>query len=162
MNVSLRMMVCGVYGYSLVTVLNFAHPGWFEETRAEVVRLVASHQQGQELRNRMGTILRCQQSKHEVVADVIARRMSLREAAVRFRDLDLRHKDHRWWEQFRRRYAGQSETERHCREVIEWTEAVLTKREEGDAVARAAQLEDELQNMLECERQEEPEPLTCR
>jgi hypothetical protein len=162
MNVSLRMIVCGVYGYSLVTALNFAYPGWFEETRAEVIRLVASRQQSQELRHRMGTILRCQQSKDEVVADVIAQRVSLREAADRFRDLNLRHKDRRWWEHFRRRYAGQSDTERHCREVINWTEAVLTKHEGGDAVTLAAQLEDELQNMLECERQEEPEPLTCR
>lgn len=162
MNVSLRMIVCGVYGYSLVTALNFAYPGWFGETRVEVIRLVASRQQDRELRGRMGTILRCQQSKDKIAADVIAQRVSLHEAAVRFRDLNLRHKDRRWWEHFRRRYADQSETERHCREVIDWTEAVLTRDESGDAVALAAQLEDELQNMLECERQEEPEPLTCR
>src|SRR5262249_42463826 len=82
-----------------------------------------------------------------IVDEVLAERMSLLEAAAHFRDLD-RAPPSILWDRFRAFYPGDSDDERHCREVIGNVRArVEDQGEQGpDPVLR---LESELRQHLE-------------
>jgi hypothetical protein len=88
-----------------------------------------------------------QEGKREAVRAVIAGRMTLLEAAARFRELDRQLPEFKW-DLFRRAYPGSSDGERHCRHVIAATEAELSKRPD-EAAEVMARLEAELQEHLQ-------------
>jgi hypothetical protein len=74
--------------------------------------------------------------KDEVAADAIAGRLTLFEAAARFRDLDADAPE-AYRGAWRRSMAGDSDPERYCRQVIGYAAAVLQ-----DPTGEAAVLQD--------------------
>ena len=64
-------------------------------------------------------IERIEEAKHGVVRDLLAGRLTLPEAAARFRDLDREQPGFNWVA-FRRTYPCDTDDERHCREVLAW------------------------------------------
>ena len=64
-------------------------------------------------------IERIEEAKHGVVRDLLAGRLTLPEAAARFRDLDREQPGFNWVA-FRRAYPCDTDDERHCREVLAW------------------------------------------
>jgi hypothetical protein len=67
----------------------------------------------------MRVIERIEEAKHGVVRDLLAERLTLPEAAARFRDLDREQPGFNWVA-FRRTYPCDTDDERHCREVLAW------------------------------------------
>jgi hypothetical protein len=85
--------------------------------------------------------------KQALAEEIIEGRMTLLEAAARFRALDEAPPRFHW-EQFRRGYPGAGDEERHCREAIGFVRTWLEARgyEPGSVVPR---LEAELQEHLD-------------
>jgi hypothetical protein len=152
MNFPLRLILCTVYLHSLVMTLNHIHPGWFEELVREVGRLADSRRERLDLQDRLEAINLSRQIKREVAMELVAHRLSLREAAARFQELNTLTGDARWWEIYRQRYPGQSDEERHCKEVILYVEAMVSDELPEQAAAVTSRLEAELQAQLEQER----------
>jgi hypothetical protein len=73
-------------------------------------------------------------------------RRTLFEAAAMFRSLDqMPPATH--WEEFRRRYHGACDEERHCRQVISWMEATLPP-ESVETDATVVRLREELEEAI--------------
>jgi hypothetical protein len=70
-----------------------------------------------ELDGQLDTVRRRTEARKALVRDLGAGRLTLLETAARFRDLDRSAPDFQW-DVFRRGYPGDSDDERHCREVI--------------------------------------------
>jgi hypothetical protein len=85
--------------------------------------------------------------KGRIVAALIAGRLTLLEAAGRFRALD-RGPPPFYWEEFHAHFAGESDEERHCREVLAWVETELADTDPCLLVATHARLLDELETHL--------------
>jgi hypothetical protein len=85
--------------------------------------------------------------KYALAGEVIEGRLSLLRAAARFRDLSARPPAFNW-EDFRRTYPGDSDDERHCREVIKFVRQGVQLRPGADP-AVADRLEAELRGLLE-------------
>jgi hypothetical protein len=86
--------------------------------------------------------------KSQVVRELLAGRLTLLEAAARFRALDHAPPPFNW-EMFREVHRGDSDEERHCREVIVGVEAELIDSDPCLCLAICEQLERELQQHLE-------------
>jgi hypothetical protein len=86
------------------------------------------------------------EARDEVVRDLQARRITLLEAAARFRQLDHTKPDFNW-EAFRQCHPGRCDDERHCRHVIAWAKSALSTRP-SEAAELVARLEAELQEHL--------------
>jgi hypothetical protein len=84
--------------------------------------------------------------KDRLAGEVIEGRLSLVEAAARYRDLDAQPPTFRWRE-LREVYPGASDDECHCRTVIGNVRARLLYRPGGDP-ALVGRLETELQDLL--------------
>jgi hypothetical protein len=89
-------------------------------------------------------------AKHRVVLDVVAGRLSLLDAATRFRDLHRQPPDLHWGE-YRRFFPGKNDDERHCRAVIAAVHVHLTSTTGDYAHPLVGRLEDELQSLLDRE-----------
>jgi hypothetical protein len=99
------------------------------------------------------------EAKRWLAVDVAGGRLGLLEAAARFRHLD-RQQPPFAWAIFRRHYAGASDDERHCREVINWVRALARSRGEEDA-GPGGRLEAGLRDLLkrgDCRLPEDPPP----
>jgi hypothetical protein len=83
-------------------------------------------------------------AKKVVIRKLLAGRLGLREAAAHFRVLDHRHPGF-YWDGFRDSYPGNSDEERHCREVIGW---LVNADDDCLALATAARCESELNALL--------------
>lgn len=108
--------------------------------------LQSERRRSNELDAQRERILRWQEQMGEVVRAVIASRITLLEAAARFRELDRQLPEFNW-EMFRQAYPGSSDAERHCRHVIASAEAELCRRPQ-EAAGVVARLEAELQEHL--------------
>jgi hypothetical protein len=85
--------------------------------------------------------------KMRLAEEVAEGRLTLLAAAARFRDLD-RAPPAFQWEMFRMTYDGQSDDERHCREVIGFVgSALINQPETGNQVV--ARLRADLAHLLE-------------
>src|SRR5262249_29873942 len=102
---------------------------------------------GEELETRLAGAVRRNEVMAAAVQDVIAARLTLGEAAACFRVLARENPDFPW-ELFRRDYAGASDEERHCRQLIAAVQVTLGD-EPDEAAAVGARLEAELQELLE-------------
>jgi hypothetical protein len=88
-------------------------------------------------------------AKHEVVTALLGRRLTLVEAAARFRDLDAGLPELR--ERLLQQYPGVSYELAQCRNVIENARSELQLRALEQVESVVARLEAELQAQLECE-----------
>jgi hypothetical protein len=84
--------------------------------------------------------------KQQLVDQVIGQRLALREAAAQWRAL-LETNPRISWEMYRRVWPGNSDTERHCWQVIDAVKIRLRKNP-TQAAAVAAALEAELRDHL--------------
>jgi hypothetical protein len=85
------------------------------------------------------------EAKSRVIEELRNHRLTLLQAAARFRDLGNRGLD-KDGVLFRRFYAGQTDAERWCRKVISYMRAVRPAQTDG--ASRADQLEVELSQLL--------------
>src|SRR5262249_23106359 len=115
-------------------------PSFWDEAQQEQIRR-------EELDARLADAVRRAEVTVATVEGVIAGRLTLREAAARYRALARGNPDFPW-ETFHRTYAGASEEERFCRQVIDAVQKEL--RDQPDEAARVvARLVAELEELLE-------------
>src|SRR5262245_5022796 len=88
------------------------HPPWDE--------LGEEQRRTDELESRLVEVTQSMTSQDEVLQELVARRITLREAAARFRALARQTRSFSW-ELFRLTYPGRTDEERHCRHVIALT-----------------------------------------
>jgi hypothetical protein len=91
--------------------------------------------------------------RERVVAAVCRRQMGLLEAAAEFRRLNAGGDSGRHLHLY---YAGDSEEERHCRQVIGWARRELQRHSPEEAARRTAELEQELSEYLRRDGQGRP------
>jgi hypothetical protein len=101
---------------------------------------------GQEPEACVRDILRRAAAKQRLAVEVIEGRLSLVEAATRFRDLDEQPPPFHW-QAFRDAFPGASDDERHCRQVLNYVWGELQDRPDADP-ALLGRLEAELQDLL--------------
>ena len=96
-------------------------------------------------------------AKEQVAQEVAEGRLTLAEAAARFRDMNQQLPAFAW-DTFRQAYPGRSDDERHCRQVIEFVRAQVQALSMADR-AVAGRLEAELQEHLDRGDLRLPEPV---
>jgi hypothetical protein len=101
-------------------------------------------QEAEQLERRQQALLRLVAARRQVAADVIAGRLTLLEAAARFRDLNAETPA---FEDCNRIYPGNSPEERFCRLVIDQVESEMEEEPEQAAELRR-RLEAELRQHL--------------
>src|SRR5262249_25337141 len=146
----LRLLPCG--GAIVVPLLATAYltcheRGWPSAgglgVREVLQRLPEEWSRRDELQAQQAESLRRNALREEAVAALVAGRMTLLEAAARYRALAQETPGYHW-EQFRLGYPGASDEERHCRQVIAAVQARL--RDKPDETAEVvARLEAELE-----------------
>jgi hypothetical protein len=105
--------------------------------------------QQEELDHRAEQIQRCVTDRQEVVAELIAGRISLLQAAVRFRRLNQRLPESA--DAYNHFYPGNSEGERLCRYVIAYVRSTLLDESPDLAPALVERLNAELAQLLEAD-----------
>jgi hypothetical protein len=85
--------------------------------------------------------------RKDLIRELLAGRLTLLETAAHFRALDRSNPSFNW-DAFRRGNAGDTDEERHCREVIGWVETDLERTDPCLALATCNRLEGELQEHL--------------
>jgi hypothetical protein len=100
---------------------------------------------GSEPSEEVAAVVRRLHEKQALAREVADGRLTLRDAAARYRELDEAAPGFHW-EEFRRKYPGASDEERHCREVISFVRGLPDRKDGEEAVA--ARLESELQGYV--------------
>jgi hypothetical protein len=98
-------------------------------------------------------IRRRSNEKVRLARELIDGRLTLAEAAARYRELDEQSPDF-YWDVFRRTYVGASDEERHCREVIHYI-----RLEVGDNGRASTKLVSRLEAELHARYASDPLPL---
>jgi hypothetical protein len=114
--------------------------------RAGLGWLHAEHQRATELEARIAASRLRLSFKKETAAEVVAGRLTLREAAARLREADERSPEFNR-EAFRSLVPGRTDEERYGRQVIRHVEGLLNDRP-GEAAEVVARLEAELREYL--------------
>jgi hypothetical protein len=104
-------------------------------------------QRGAEMEQETRGVIDRATRKRIVVEALIAGRLTLVQAAGRFRALN-RATPPFFWQQFREAYPGGSDEERHCREVIAWVEIELEDADPCLALSLRRALLGELERRL--------------
>jgi hypothetical protein len=126
------LLLCG-----LLWVSSLGRDCWPESCRS----LAGVWREGDRIDEALRLIVRREEAKKGVVRDLLAGRLTLRQAAALFRDLD-RGPPAFNWEEFRRAYPCDTDEERHCREVIDCVRGVLPANSpESEAIARRFEAE---------------------
>jgi hypothetical protein len=112
---------------------------WREKEQRFMQRRDAVARENQALRDRIV-------AKGEVTRELLAGRITLLQAARRFRDLN--DSPIAYPSMFWRRYPGRSDGEKLCREVLRWVEAYLKDLPGSQSPIRLRQLEQELAENL--------------
>jgi hypothetical protein len=102
-----------------------------------------------DLDTRLESNYRRVQAKYAVVTELVAGRLTLLDAAARFRDLDAGLPDVR--DRLMEQYPGVPYAVALCRHVIEHARSVLRVQAPEQVASVVARLEAELQAQLECE-----------
>jgi hypothetical protein len=111
--------------------------------------VLAEAERGSRLDDLSGAYARRIFAKHRLVADVIAGRLSLLEAAACFRDLNEQPPAYDR-ERFLVLYPGADDDERHCREVLAWViDQSRGSLDAGGTDLLVARLEAELQAVID-------------
>jgi hypothetical protein len=148
MHSSVRLVLTAVYLYSLVATVSYFHPGWLDAFRAEINYFIKMRSQAQDLDERLDAILAREKEKQETAWELIAGRLTLREAGIRFRELS-EGEPALGWVGFRRPpLPAPSEEERHCRKAIEFVYALMRDNQVADADRVFARLKAELEEQF--------------
>jgi hypothetical protein len=116
--------------------VSVARPSWpadlgvdFWNVPALNARLKRHHKVAVELERQDETVMRRIAVKEAIVADLIAERVSLVEAAAQFRALNAGRRD--YLTVIRSTYPGRTDDERICHNVIAFVEAAVNSDEDG-------------------------------
>src|SRR5262245_52635192 len=104
----LRLLLCLVYVYSAFSSVAYLCPGLLGSVRSELICLVRAQHRQQELQVELDQALARNEGRRDVVLEVVAGRLKLGEAAVRFRELDEACFGSEWVEA-QRRLTGRSD-----------------------------------------------------
>jgi hypothetical protein len=131
------LLVGGAYALARPLGFEFWGPpdqsAWLEQERARDA----------ELRAKIAATHERELAKARVAQALLDERLTLVQAAARFRDINRSRADSPW-EQFRARFPGDSDDERHCRQAAD-----ALRGFGAESVARARTLEAELQAHLD-------------
>jgi hypothetical protein len=144
------LLVAG-YGYRTWHPATVPDAGGLDEA---VGRIAAEEARFADLKEVEEELSQRVEGKKQVAAEVTAGRLTLLEAAARCRDLDATG-GHFNWEGFRKGRGGNSDAERHCREVIDSVRTLLMF-EPDRSRAVTERLEAELQDLLQAGTPELP------
>jgi hypothetical protein len=135
---------------------SYAFPNWAARSGADwrsLSNLLSGLEEGlrqnEELDRRLAVTEQCNAGRQEVVADLIAGRISLLQAAVRFGCLNQRLPES--GVAYRYAYPGNSEAERLCRYVIAYTRTTLIDESPELAATMVELLNAELRQLLEAD-----------
>jgi hypothetical protein len=109
-------------------------------------QLAESQQRSEDLDEQTQESLHRLATKEEIVHELLAARLDLREAAAQFRDIAAHTSG--GLEDLRKFFPGDSDEERSCRQVIAWVTAVLSVDSQEEANEMRARLEAQLQTHL--------------
>jgi hypothetical protein len=153
MNALLRLLLCAGALAIAFFVLEFARPGWIQSLEPELRRLPEStsriggtDESAQQFEEKSQIVLARLQLKGQIVEDLCAGRLSLLEAASRFRKLDKILPDS-FPGHFARYYGCDSDEECYCLRVIMATQAQLQSLNKPH-VSLIARLRAELRERL--------------
>jgi hypothetical protein len=153
MNKSLRFVV--LFGAVVGALIGVVHvqPTWaaslgmdwwslydLEQTMEGQLRLTVQLEAQREQTTRRA------ESRRQIVAEVVADRMTLIDAAIEFRRLNQTLPSTSY--SYRQAYSGKSEGESLCRYVIRLTQVYMSERTPDLAQAKTEQLDGELQALL--------------
>jgi transposase-like protein len=131
----------------VLTTLTVFSPPWLRESEESSTRLISFDPAEEDLERRRQEVLWREETKLTIARDVADGRVSLMEAASRFRTLAENTPDFRW-NQFRQSFPGGSDEERHCQAVIVLLEADLMVVDPARAEKCVAMLQAELRELL--------------
>jgi hypothetical protein len=148
MKATTGLLMCGVMLAALVLAVaplmrgaSRSDSGYLAEW-VPLGQLLEAQRRTDELDEQLAIAVRHLALRKEVSKELIAQRLTLREAATRFQALARENASYNWVE-FRRDHPGRTEEERFCRHVIGWVEMTL-KRQPGETAKVVARLEAEL------------------
>ena len=131
MNALLRLFLCAGAMAIAFFVLEFARPGWIQSLEPELRRLPEAtsriggkDESARQLEEKSQIVLARIKLKGQIIEDLCARRLSLLEAASRFRNLD-KILPESFPGHFARYYDCDSDEECYCLRVIVATQAQL-------------------------------------
>ena len=99
------------------------------------------------LRRRVEAIVQRNESREAVMRELLAGRLTLLQAARRFKDLN--ETPILFPDDYRKKYAGRSDGEKACRQVLQWLEGYLSELPFEQAQALRCRFADELREHLE-------------
>jgi hypothetical protein len=95
---------------------------------------------------RLAAAHRPSEARKRIARQVLAGKLSLLQAAVRYQDLNESYDDF-CWEDFRTRYPGATDDEHACRQVIEFVKIELSDHPQLSGLT-VTKLEQELESLL--------------
>jgi hypothetical protein len=150
MNALLRFSACASGLVLIGAGLTLAQPGWTTELVPDLCELPrewrvleVEARRTADLDNSQAALLQRIEAKAQVVEELIEQRLTLLEAAARFRDLDNRPPSFHW-DSFRAGVPGATDDEKHCHEVLDAMQSLLFGGDACHAASLKAQLEDVL------------------
>jgi hypothetical protein len=144
--------IAGVAAACLMRVACVATPTERPDSYAEPEPLSEWHQkieEGLQLDDDLERAMQRHEAKEAIVAEVIAERLTLLEAAAKFRDLNANWPRASHWLQ--QRYPGVPYELALCRQIIDQVSIELRQRNPERSDRVVARLEAELQAHLKCE-----------
>jgi hypothetical protein len=150
MNTVARWFVSILFVTALLAGASYLRPDWaialgidLEDLPRLQARIEREQRRQADLDEQEERALRHVAQRHEVVDRLIGGRLSLLEAAARFRDLTVDSPE--CLRYLRNRFPGASDEECFCRQVIGWVEIELKDRSPADVPRVVGRLEAELQ-----------------
>jgi hypothetical protein len=155
MNALLRFSLCAGAGLLLWVALTRTHPRLVGELVPGVcclpeawAQLVEEAERSQDLEDARAAVEGRVQAKAAIAEDLVAGRLTLLQAAARFRDLNSRPPRFHW-DRFRLAYPGTTDDERHCYEVLAAAQAFAGSLKRRPPNPLLDRLEQELRQHLQ-------------
>jgi hypothetical protein len=143
---SLLVLAAAVLGSALVLIRGAGRRGGSTDP-PEGSAEYEQHRGEEPLAQTRATIARIEHRK-DLIRELLAGQLTLLETAAHFRALDRSSPSFNW-DRFRRVTPGDTDEERHCREVIGWVETELGWTDPCLALATCNWLKGELQEHLQ-------------
>jgi hypothetical protein len=146
----LRLVACAALLSGVYTAVSYLRPALMHECGLEFwelpawqLRIDAQYDRQRELDRRWQISAARDHEKTQICRELIAGRITLREAARRFAELP--DPPERFWEDLRKNFPQGTDPERLCRHVITWACDLPERADQTDALRR--RLEKELRSM---------------
>ena len=148
MRAMLRLLFCVGAIVLAGSILELAHPGWVAELATDLPRLPSIRaylyeelEFGTQLDGQMTILTARAEAKQRILKDLMNQRLTLVEAALRFREVDQALLGNDPLEQLRHAWPGRSVMERYCRQIIHVVGWELCEQPDKAAAVPRAQVE---------------------